>query len=201
MKRKVGRWKSSARNGLLCPEAKMVLFSRSFVRKRVISMATTASVAATSFALAKDPPRTHHVRSAMPIQYVADRPDHQDEQPFLSENDDAMNKMMADMTIKPSGDVDRDFVEMMVPHHQGAVDMAQAELKYGHNEQLRRLAQEIVVTQQQEIAVMRLALGDRLPPSVASPTQPGTPPASQQGASSSSMGPHDAMSHHQMNMK
>jgi hypothetical protein len=112
-----------------------------------------------------------------------------------------MTKMMADMTIKPSGDVDRDFVEMMVPHHQGAIDMAQAELKYGHNEQLRRLAQEIVVTQQQEIAVMRLALGDKLPPSVASPTQPQVAPASQQGASSPSMGAHDAMSHHSMNMK
>ena len=68
-----------------------------------------------------------------------------------------MNKMMADMTIKPTGDVDRDFVAMMVPHHQGAIDMAQAVLRYGHNEQLRRLAQEIVVTQQQEIAAMRLA--------------------------------------------
>jgi uncharacterized protein (DUF305 family) len=179
----------------------MVLFSRSFVRKRVISMATTASVAATSFALAQDPTRLYHVRSATPIQSVADRSDRSEEQPFLSENDAAMNKMMADMTIKPSGDVDRDFVEMMVPHHQGAVDMAQAELKYGHNEQLRRLAQEIVVTQQQEIAVMRLALGDKLPPSVASPTQPGTAPASQQGAPSSSMGPHDAMSRHPMNMQ
>jgi uncharacterized protein (DUF305 family) len=72
--------------------------------------------------------------------------------------------MMANMTVKPTGDVDRDFVAMMVPHHQGAIDMAQAELKYGHNEQLRRLAQEIVVSQQQEIAVMRLAVGDRLPP-------------------------------------
>ncbi len=178
----------------------MVLFSRSFVRKRVISMATTASVAATSFALAQDPTRTHHVRSAMPIQYVADRKDRSEEQPFLSENDAAMNKMMANMTIKPSGDVDRDFVEMMVPHHQGAVDMAQAELKYGHNEQLRQLAQQMVATQQREIAVMRLALGDKLPPSVTSPTQPGAAPASQQGASSSSMGRHDAMSHHSMNM-
>jgi Domain of unknown function (DUF305) len=178
----------------------MVLFSRSFVRKRVISIATTASVAATSFALAQDPTRTHHVRSVMPVQYVADRLIHQEEQPFLSENDAAMNKMMADMMIKPSGDVDRDFVAMMVPHHQGAVDMAQAELKYGHNEQLRRLAQEIVVTQQQEIAVMRLALGDKLPPSVALPSQPGTSPASQQGPSSS-MAPPDAMSQHPMNMQ
>jgi uncharacterized protein (DUF305 family) len=105
----------------------------------------------------------------MPIQYVADRPDYSDEQPFLSENDAAMNTMMADMTVKPTGDVDRDFVAMMVPHHQGAVDMAKAELRYGHNEQLRRLAQEIVVTQQQEIAVMQRALGDK---SAASPTKP-----------------------------
>jgi Domain of unknown function (DUF305) len=178
----------------------MVLFSRSFVRKRVISLATTASVAATSFALAQDPTRTHHVRGAMPIQYVADRPDHSEEQSFLSENGAAMNKMMADMMIQPSGDVDRDFVEMMVPHHQGAVDMAQAELKYGHNEQLRQLAQQIVATQQREIAVMRLALGAKLPPLSASPTQPGAAPPSQQGASSSSMSPHDAMSRHSMNM-
>jgi uncharacterized protein (DUF305 family) len=178
----------------------MVLFSRSFVRKRVISLATTASVAATSFALAQDPTSTHDALGAMPVQYVADRFIHQEEQPFLSENDAAMKKMMADMMIRPSGDVDRDFVEMMVPHHQGAVDMAQAELKYGHNEQLRRLAQEIVVTQQQEIAVMRLALGDKLPRSVASPSQPGTAPASQQGPSSS-MPPHGAMSQHPMNMQ
>jgi|SRR5947209_741353 len=178
----------------------MVLFSRSFVRKRVISMATTASVAASSLALAKDPTTTHHLRQARSIQYVADSSDHPDEQPFLSENNAAMNKMMADMMIKPSGDVDRDFVEMMVPHHQGAIDMAQAELKYGHNDQLRRLAQEIVVTQQQEIAVMRLALGDKLPPSMASPTQPATAPAPQQDAPSC-MGAHDALLHHQMNMK
>jgi len=95
-----------------------------------------------------------------------------DEGPFLAENDAAMAKMMAAMDIKPSGDVDADFVAMMVPHHQGAIDMAQAQLRYGRNEQLRRLAQEIIVTQQQEIAAMRLALGQALPPSVPSPVQP-----------------------------
>jgi hypothetical protein len=61
---------------------------------------------------------------------------------------------------------------MMVPHHQGAVDMAIAELRYGRNEQLRRLAQEIIVTQQQEIAAMRLAVNQPLPPSAPSPTSP-----------------------------
>jgi hypothetical protein len=91
---------------------------------------------------------------------------------FLAENDTAMSKMMSDMTIKPLGDVDRDFVAMMVPHHQGAIDMAQSELRYGRNELLRRIAQEIIVGQQQEIAAMRLALGEPLPPSLPSPTAP-----------------------------
>jgi hypothetical protein len=87
-----------------------------------------------------------------------------DEAGFLAENDKAMAKMMHDMSIKPSGNVDEDFVEMMVPHHQGAIDMAQSELRYGHNEQLRRIAQEIVVEQQQEIVAMRLGLGQPYPP-------------------------------------
>jgi hypothetical protein len=65
----------------------------------------------------------------------------------------------------------------MVPHHQGAIDMAQAELRYGRNEQLRRLAQEIIVDQTQEIAAMRLALGQPLPPSVATPDQTPAVPA------------------------
>ena len=93
------------------------------------------------------------------------------EKPFLAENDQAMTRMMDGMSIKPSGDVDRDFTAMMIPHHQGAIDMAQAELRYGHNEQLRRIAQEIIVEQQQEIATMHLALGQPLPPSTPAPDQ------------------------------
>jgi uncharacterized protein (DUF305 family) len=80
----------------------------------------------------------------------------QDEGPFFAKNNAAMAKMMAGMKIKPSGDVDRDFVAMMVPHHQGAIDMAKAELMYGHDEPLRGLAQEIIATQQQEIVAMQL---------------------------------------------
>jgi hypothetical protein len=171
----------------------MALFSRAFVRKRVISLATTASVAATSLALAQDPTSAHHVRHAIPIQYAAYPPDLSAGQAFPSENDTAMNKMMADMTIEPTGDVDRDLVAMMVPHHQGAIDMAQAVLRYGRNEQLRRLAQEIVVTQQQEIAAMRLAVGEDLPPSMASPTQA--------APMTSSMMSHGAARHDSMNMQ
>ncbi len=93
------------------------------------------------------------------------------EAPFLAENDAAMKKMMDGMAIKPTGDVDADFVAMMAPHHQGAVEMAVAVLRYGRNAQIRRLAQEIIVTQQEEIAAMRLAVGQPLPASLPSPTQ------------------------------
>nr|WP_254226932.1 DUF305 domain-containing protein [Burkholderia gladioli] len=126
----------------------------------------------------------------------------QDERAFLAENDTAMSRMMDDMSIKPSGDVDRDFVAMMVPHHQGAIDMAQAELRYGHNEQLRRIAQEIVVEQQQEIVAMRLALGQPLPPAAPAPDQ--QRPATASSASSAASVPSQssaAMSmHHHSSM-
>jgi hypothetical protein len=91
---------------------------------------------------------------------------------FLADSSRAMATMHAGMMVQPTGDVDHDFVQMMVPHHQGAIDMAVAELRYGHDERLKRIAQEIIVDQQQEIAAMRLALGQPLPPSVAAPTQP-----------------------------
>jgi hypothetical protein len=90
---------------------------------------------------------------------------------FLAENGAAMTKMMNAMAVKPTGDVDADFVATMTPHHQGAIEMAIAVLRYGHNAQIRRLAQEIIVTQQEEIAALQLAVGDPIPPSVPSPTQ------------------------------
>ena len=80
------------------------------------------------------------------------------DEPFIAASGAAMEQMMKAMAIRPSGDVDRDFVALMIPHHESAIAMAKAELRYGKNEQLRRMAQEIVVTQQQEIAAMRLAL-------------------------------------------
>jgi len=95
-----------------------------------------------------------------------------EEAAFLDSNRSAMTTMMSGMAIEPTGDVDRDFVHMMVPHHQGAIDMATAVLRYGHDPVVRRVAQEIVVTQQEEIAAMRRAVGEPLPPSVPAPTSP-----------------------------
>ena len=70
----------------------------------------------------------------------------------------SMVRMHAHMMVPPSGDPDRDFAAMMIPHHEGAIAMAKAELLYGKDPVLRRLAQGIVVEQGQEIEVMRRAL-------------------------------------------
>ena len=79
--------------------------------------------------------------------------------PFHQLMDDSMAEMNNGMANAPmSGDADHDFAAMMIPHHQGAVDMAKIELLYGKDPALKRLAQEIIVTQGSEIAVMQMHL-------------------------------------------
>ena len=74
----------------------------------------------------------------------------------------AMDRMDSGMrTAKPTDDPDRDFAAMMIPHHQGAIDMAKAELIYGHDPVSRRLAEGIIVEQQQEIELMQRSLNER----------------------------------------
>ena len=67
-----------------------------------------------------------------------------------------MDRQMA--TALMNGNADHDFASMMIPHHKGAIDMAKAELIYGKNPVMRRLAQEILVDQQSEIDAMQLWL-------------------------------------------
>jgi Domain of unknown function (DUF305) len=82
--------------------------------------------------------------------------------PFGALMGEAMVSMDDAMKAAPmTGDPDHDFAAMMIPHHQGAIDMAKAELLYGKNPVLRRLAQEIVVTQNSEIAVLQRELGEQ----------------------------------------
>ncbi len=79
----------------------------------------------------------------------------QNEAPSTTENKAAMDKMMGQMDETTyTGQADRDFVSGMLPHHQGAVDMAKVELKYGKDPQLRKLAQSIIESQEREIALM-----------------------------------------------
>lgn len=68
----------------------------------------------------------------------------------------AMEIMERDMRAAPmTGNVERDFVAMMIPHHQGAIDMAKVLLLYGKDEELRNLAQQVITEQQTEINLMR----------------------------------------------
>lgn len=73
----------------------------------------------------------------------------------------SMEKMHHAMMIEYSGDADVDFVRGMIPHHQGAIDMAKIQLKYGKDEALRDLAQRIILAQEEEIAFMQSWLRGR----------------------------------------
>jgi uncharacterized protein (DUF305 family) len=68
---------------------------------------------------------------------------------------ESMQTMMKEMNAKPTGDADKDFVTMMLPHHQGAVDMAKVELQYGKDPMLRDLATSIIAAQEKEISMMK----------------------------------------------
>ncbi len=87
---------------------------------------------------------------------------------FMRNMDVAMKKMDHDMAAAPmNGNADHDFVTMMIPHHKGAIDMAEGELKYGKDQAMRRLAQEIIADQKSEIDLMNLWLKKRAAPSAA----------------------------------
>lgn len=113
---------------------------------RIPALAFAASLVLPAVAEAAEPMKMDH-SAMMP---AAGAPGSADAA-FAAAND----AMMKGMEVKPTGDADHDFVAMMLPHHQGAVEMARVELRYGKDPELRRLAAAIVKAQEIEIGTMR----------------------------------------------
>ena len=81
--------------------------------------------------------------------------DHQEEGEVAAAYQGAMEAMHHDMSIKYTNNADIDFVRGMIPHHQGAVEMAKIQLKYGKDRELRKLSEEIIAAQKKEIEFMK----------------------------------------------
>ena len=109
------------------------------------------------------------ILAALIFGVCADRPalpqQHQHQQMNAETYADAFNKAMhtmhAAMAAQYSGDPDADFARGMIPHHQGAIDMADVVLKYGKDSVIKKLAGEIKAAQAPEIAQMRAWLEKR----------------------------------------
>jgi uncharacterized protein (DUF305 family) len=127
---------------------------RSFICKTPVSLATAVLISLAPFALAQEQTESRHVSRAEITG---------NEQRFRIECDLAIGKMGLGMTAETTGDVDRDFVAMMWAHQQGAIDVARAELKYGRNEELWRLAADMIAAREDEISAMHNSVEEPAP--------------------------------------
>ncbi len=119
----------------------------------------SAALLLASLSACSEQPAGHaNAAVAQPHGSAAGHGGHQQKKPtgpvsaaFLAAND----KMHRDMAVNFTGDADRDFVQAMIPHHQGAVEMAKIALQHGKDPEVRKLAEEVIQTQEAEIRLMR----------------------------------------------
>ena len=102
-------------------------------------LGVTLIAASSSFAMAQDAGGHAHGHDAAG-------------QAFMDANQQMMDAMAG---MQPSGNPDKDFVLMMIPHHQGAIDMAKVQLQHGTDPELRAMAEKIIADQEREIAEMQ----------------------------------------------
>lgn len=133
------------------PHPRPVIFIALPGRRSAVAAAIALGLIATP-AIAQETHHHHGATEAHPSgAFVASTA-----KPFAALMDDAMAIMEDGMKRAPmNGVTEKDFIRMMIPHHQGAIDMAKAVLLYTEDPELRNLAQGIIVEQQNEIRVMQ----------------------------------------------
>ena len=125
------------------------------MQRTALGLIVIAALAQTTFSYAQTAPQApamdhskmDHSKMAMPMPADASA--------ATKAYSEASAKMHADMTMAYTGDADKDFIKGMLPHHQGAVDMAKIVLQYGKDPKVRKLARGIIKAQNAEIAWMK----------------------------------------------
>ncbi len=127
--------------------------------KTVLVAASLATALSTSAVLAQDN-SMHQGHDISSMDHSTMDHGMMDDRPSSKAFAEANAKMHTDMAVPLTGNADVDFVQGMIPHHQGAIDMAKIVLEHGKDPEIRKLAEEVIAAQEGEIAMMKAWLAE-----------------------------------------